>query len=55
MSENKTITTDPSKAEIKSDEIEALKIFIEKKKIQNVALKKIMTKLNTGKNITPNK
>ena len=55
MSDNKTNTTDSSIAEIKSDEIEALKIFIEKKKIQNVALKKIMTKLNTGENIAPNK
>nr|NQU93019.1 hypothetical protein [Bacteroidota bacterium] len=39
----------------KNDEIEEFKTFIEKKKVQNKALKKIIEKLNTDENLTPNK
>nr|NQU94174.1 hypothetical protein [Bacteroidota bacterium] len=39
----------------KTDEIEEFKIFIKKKKVQNVALKKIIAKLNTDENNTTNK
>lgn len=34
------------------DEIEELKLFIEKTKLQNVALKKIIAKINTDENST---
>lgn len=36
------------KQQTKDDEIEELKTFIEKKKIQNEALKKIMDRLNSS-------
>jgi len=39
----------------KTDDIEELKIFIKKRKNQNVALKKIIAKLNTNENFTANK
>ena len=38
----------------KKDEIEELKNFIKKKKDQNIALKKIISKINNDENIKTN-
>ena len=55
MPDNKDISMKGKKTSKKNDEIEELKIFIKKKKNQNVALKKIIAKLNTDEYLTTNK
>ncbi len=55
MPENKDKHKKAKNSSDQKDEIEELNIFIQKKKIQNVALKKIMAKLNTDENNTDNK
>lgn len=56
MSESKNKHIKEEKETTKNiDEIEELKIFIKKKRIQNEALKKIMAKLNEDKNHKSNK
>ncbi len=51
MPDNKDNLFETKKTSEKSDEIEELKRFINKKKIQNKALKKIISKLNTEENL----
>lgn len=44
-----------NKTSKQSDELEELKMFLTKKKVQNEALKKIISKLDSIKNNEPNK
>ena len=52
MKDKKKQSASPANTLSKSDEIEELKNFIKKKELQNIALKKIMTKLDAEKNHT---
>ena len=55
MPENKNKPESLDKNSELGDELEEFKNFIKKKKLQNVALKKIIARLNIDKNHTPNK
>lgn len=55
MSDNKNKSRQAKKVSENIDEMEELKIFLERKKIETEALKKIMAKLNTEEDHTTNK